>query len=84
MPEVPVKKHWIVAAFEPSEEDDEIGTVGTIDSQIHSTYTAALERSRTLAAENAGQHYVIYEADSWSHTDTTPVHTKKVVTSVVA
>jgi hypothetical protein len=80
MPEIPVKKHWVVAAFMPSEEIGEVGEIGTVDATLYTSLAAANERARQLAAENPGAYYVSYEAGFYGHTDEPAVHVAKVVT----
>lgn len=81
MTDIPVKKHWAVAAFAPSDEEGNLGAIGTIDSTLYSSLAAANDRARQLAAENPGTYYASYEALFYAHTDITPVQLNKVVVS---
>ena len=81
-----IKRHWIVAAFTPpDDEDDEsdFGAIGGVETFLHATVEEAKTKARELAASAPGAYYVVYEAEWYAYTDITPVNLRRVGKSVV-
>ena len=82
-----IRRHWIVAAFQPPEEgvaDSEYGALGGVQTVLHPTLESAKQRCRELAAEAPGAYFCVYEAEWYAFTDITPVTLRKVGEAVVA
>jgi|KBSMisStandDraft_5_1062788.scaffolds.fasta_scaffold00219_55 hypothetical protein len=81
-----IRKHWIVGGFTPPDDGSdpgELGALGAVQTELHSTLDAAKQRCRELAAGAPGAYFVVYEALWYAYTDITPVTLRKVGEAVV-
>jgi hypothetical protein len=62
-----ISKHWIVSGFNPVFENNALGSIGTVGTDLFDTVDAAKARAQELAAQTPGAYFVIYEAQWYAY-----------------
>lgn len=91
MATVTVFKHWVVAPYNPGASLDQATVGGLAGSAIAGGVTnnlfgdsaSAMDAARTMASNNPGSVFVVYEAQWYAYTDLTPVNLLPVMLAAV-